>query len=287
MSKRTHSLGILYQDNAGCGITHEYFAAVLNGFKIQAENKGYEITFINCHKDIEGRKRYLEHIQERKIEGVAIICSDFKDPEVIELLGSDVPVVTIDEPYEGVISILSDNEQGIKNLVYHIAGMGHDKIAYIHGDMNTVTSIRLNGFKDACKKMGIKVPKEYIRSCNYRDINKASFETEELLRLPDPPTCIIYPDDYAAIGGINIIKAYGMSIPDDISIAGYDGIDIPSRYDPHITTIAQDMKGMGTIAADRLISLIEAPEEMTDLNDVVVETRLNEGNTIKLISKEK
>ena len=282
---RTYSLGILFKDNAMCGLTHDYFAGILNGFKLQAEELGYEITFINAGTRHD-KRTILEHVKDRNIEGVGIICTDLNDPEVQELLGSDIPLVTIDEPYDGIISILSDNEQGIRNLVYHIAGMGHKKIAYIHGDMNSVTGIRINGFKDACNKMGIDVPKEYIRECNYRDTKKASFETEALLRLPDPPTCIIYPDDYAAIGGINILKAYGLSIPDDISIAGYDGIDIPSRYDPKITTIRQDMDGMGRTAAKTLITLIDSPDSITGRDNIIIETSLSEGNTVRHISVE-
>ena len=282
---RTYSLGILFKDNAMCGLTHDYFAGILNGFKLQAEELGYEITFINPGTRHDN-KTLLEHVKDRKIEGVGIICTDLNDPEVKELLESDIPLVTIDEPYDGIISILSDNEQGIRNLVYHIAGMGHKKIAYIHGDMNSVTNIRISGFKDACNKMGIEVPKEYIRECNYRDTKKASFETEALMRLPDPPTCIIYPDDYAAIGGINILKAYGYSIPDDISIAGYDGIDIPSRYDPKITTIRQNMDGMGRTAAKTLITLIDSPESITGRDDIIIETSLSEGNTVRHISVE-
>ncbi len=281
MSEKSYSLGILFNDEACNGLTHDFFAGVLNGFKKEAEKAGYEITFINSHKDAPNRMRYLDRIHDRKIEGVAIICSDFKDPEVLEVIGSDVPVVTIDEPIEGVISVLSDNAQGIKNLVYHISGMGHTKIAYIHGNMNSVTQVRLKNFKESCEKLGIDVPPEYIRQSYFRDLNKTAFETEALLRLPDPPTCIIFPDDYAAIGGINILKAYGMSVPDDISVAAYDGIDIPSRYDPQITTVKQDMDGMGITAADILIKLIEAPEEITDFSDVMVETKLIEGRTIK------
>lgn len=281
MSDNSYTLGILFDDEARNGLTHDFFASVLNGFKNQAEEQGYDITFINTRKDNPHKTSYLKRIQERNIQGVGIICTNFEDPEVKELISSDVPVVTIDEPLDGVISVLSDNAQGIKNLVYHISGMGHTKIAYIHGNMNSVTQVRIKNFKEACEKLGITVPDEYIRQSAFRDIKKTAYETEALLRLPDPPTCIIFPDDYSAIGGINILKAYGMVIPDDISVAGYDGIDIPSRYDPQITTVKQDMEGMGKTAAEKLIALIETPEEITDFSDVMIETKLVEGHTIK------
>lgn len=280
---RTYSLGILFKDNAASGLTHDYFAGILNGFKNKAEELGYEITFINPDK-IHGGRSLPDHIKDKGIEGVGIICTEPDSPDVAALLGSNIPIVSIDETYDEVISILSDNEQGIRNLVYHIVGMGHKKIAYIHGDAGSVTDIRLSGFREACHNMGIDIPEEYIRECKYRDIKKASFETEALLRLPDPPTCIIYPDDYAAIGGINIIKAYGLMIPEDISVAGYDGIDIPSRYDPRITTIKQDMDGIGKTAAENLIMLIESPGSVSGKKKIVIETALSEGNTVRHIA---
>ena len=77
-----------------------------------------------------------------------------------------------------------------------------------------------------------------------------------------------------------------MSIPDDISIAGYDGIDIPSRYDPKITTIRQDMDGMGRTAAKTLITLIDSPDSITGRDNIIIETSLSEGNTVRHISVE-
>ena len=79
MSDKSYSLGILFEDEACNGLTHDFFASVLNGFKKEAEKHGYEITFINTHKDAPGRKSYLQRVQERNIEGVGIICTNFSD----------------------------------------------------------------------------------------------------------------------------------------------------------------------------------------------------------------
>ena len=94
---------------------------------------------------------------------------------------------------------------------------------------------------------------------DYRDIQRTAIATAELLKLPDPPTCILFPDDYAAYGGINVIKAAGLRIPEDISVAGYDGISLATKIEPKMTTIKQDTKTMGMLAAEKLIALIEKP----------------------------
>ena len=279
MSDRRFSLGILFQDNADCGLTHDFFAAILNGFKKEAENLGYEITFINTKKDKLHGETYYEHIKAKEYDGVAVICADMKDKDVIDVIESEVPVVTIDEAYNGVCSILSDNAQGIRNLVYYIAEMGHKKIAYIYGDMNTVTALRIKNFKEACDEMRIDVPDEYLRASNYRNLAKTAYETEELLRLPDPPTCIVFPDDYASIAGMNAIKARGLDIPTDISIAAYDGLDIPSRYDPQLTTVRQRCDEIGKVAADKLVELIEHPDTAS-IADVSIDTDLIKGASV-------
>lgn len=279
MGERNYSLGIVFQDEAGSGLAHDFFSGILNSFKLEAEKEGYEITFVNTRKCEDEDRSILEHVRARGFDGVAFICADVKNPKVIEVIESDIPVITIDEAYNGVCSILSDNAQGIRNLVYYIAEMGHKKIAYMYGDMTTVTSLRIKNFMEACEEMRIDVPPEYLRASRFRDTEKATFETEELLRLPDPPTCIIYSDDYAAIGGMNIIKARGLEIPGDISIAGYDGLDIPSQYDPQITTIKQDVKKIGQSAAAKLIEIIEHPDTAS-IKDVFIDTELVKGASV-------
>lgn len=280
--KINHTLGIIFADNAQNGLTHDFFAAILNGFKIEAENQGYEIHFINTNKQSKYRQSYLETVNEKNIDGVVVACINYEDPEVTELLSSGIPIITIDEKLDGVVSILSDNEQGMKDLVNYIASMGHKKIAYIHGDSNTVTGKRVNTFKDTCQELGIEVPTEYIGSSNFRDCARATYLTEEMLRLPEPPTCIIYSDDYAATGGINVIHARGLDIPADISIAGYDGLDFPSRYEPRITTVKQDMDLMGKTAAKKLIEFIEVGKS-DDEEVIIIPTTLIKGRTVKQV----
>ncbi len=102
------------------------------------------------------------------------------------------------------------------------------------------------------------------------------------MNLPDPPTCILYPDDFAAFGGMNAIRSRGMSIPEDISIAGYDGIRIGRHIEPHLTTIRQDTEKIGQAAAQKLIDLIERPKT-TLVERVVVEGVLYKGDTVKQI----
>ncbi|MGN0384317.1 MAG: LacI family DNA-binding transcriptional regulator [Lachnospiraceae bacterium] len=277
--EKNKMIGVLFADKSNSGLTHAYFSGVLDSFKRAAEAKGYDIAFLNSNKQGENRKSYLEQTRENAYAGVVIACIEFEDEEVQELVKSDIPLAVIDEDIDGVINVQSDNVEGLKDLVKYICDMGHSKIAYIIGDDNTVTKARLKGFIDVCKERGISIPADYVKNSYYRDMNRASYYTEELLRMPSPPTCILYSDDYAAIGGINVLHARGYDIPTDISVAGYDGLDILGLYEPRLSTVKQNTTEIGRIAAEELLADIEAGGRQGKRN-IVVKTELEKGKTI-------
>ncbi len=285
-TNRTHSIGVLFADDARSGLTHDYFAGVLDSFKRMAEKCGYDLTFINSSRNRADSMTYLEHSRYRGYDGVVIACIDFTDPEVLELVQSNIPVVTIDYVFNGHISIISDNVSGMCDLMEYICRMGHKKIAYIHGantgSSSTVTTNRLSSFYRSAEQFGIEVPAEYVREGSYRDTDRSYRITNELMELPDPPTCIIYPDDFAAFGGINAIRERGLRIPGDLSVAGYDGIQAARHLSPRITTLRQDTEQIGFVAARELISLIERPKS-TIIQQVIVPGQLVEGESVAAV----
>ena len=278
-TNRSYNIGVLFEEEAGSGLTHEYFSGVLNGFKTQAEKMGYDITFINSC--FEKRKMsYYEHCRYRNFQGIAIVCADFESPDVIELMNSDMPVVTIDYVHHNCSAVCSNNIQGMEELVKYIYSMGHRKIAYIHGqDASNVTRERLASFYRTVEELGLDIPDEYIKTADYLTTKRAAEQTKVLLDLQDPPTCIIFPDDTSLIGGMNVILDRGLHIPTDISVAGYDGTRISQLLNPKLTTIQQNTELIGTEAAERLIRTIENPKTAL-IERVVIEGKLIEGQSV-------
>ena len=279
-TNRTWNLGVLFVDEAQSGLTHDYFAHVLDSFKRTAEEKGYDITFINCCKTRKNRMSYLEHAKYRGFDGVVIACIDFNDPEVAELVKSKIPVVTIDHVFHNRITIISDNVRGMRELFTYVYEKGHRKIAYIHGADSAVTQARVASFYKTAQELGVEIPDEYVKEAAYRDTKETYRMTQELLELKDPPTCILFPDDRASFGGLNAIREAGLKIPEDISVAGYDGSLIGQQMDPKLTTYRQDTEAIGKSAAEELIHLIEQPKT-TVIQQVVIEGHVIEGETVK------
>lgn len=281
-TNRTQNLGVLFEEDDHSGLTHDYFACVLDSLKSAAEERGYDITFINSCRTRPNRMSYLEHCRYRGFDGVVIVCVNFRDPEVLELVNSDIPTVTIDHLFNNICAIMSDNVKGMRDLLHYIYDMGHRRIAYIHGVESSVTQRRLASFHKTVAELGLDVPDEYIRQAAYRDTKGAYAETEKLLDLKKRPTCILYPDDFACYGGINAIRERGLRVPEDISVAGFDGIRIARHIEPKLTTLRQDTYQLGRKAAEKVISLIEQPKT-TLIEQIVVEGEVYVGNSVAKI----
>lgn len=278
-TNRTYNLGVLFVDEAQSGLTHEYFAHVLDSFKVEAERRGYDITFINKHSGFKIMS-YYEHSRYRGVDGVVIACIDFSDPDVIELINGDIPVVTIDHVFDNRTAVISDNIKGMADLLNYVYSMGHRKIAYIHGADSSVTRNRLGSFYQTLSELNLNIPDEYVREGVFHNAEVTAKITTELLNLKDRPTCILFPDDFSCIGGLNAIKAHGLRVPDDISVVGYDGVLLSQVLDPKITTLKQDTRALGRVAAEKLIKQIEKSKS-TLIERVVIEGKLLKGNSVK------
>ena len=277
-TNRTYNLGVLFVDERQSGLSHEYFSAVLESFKVEAENHGYDITFIS-HNVGGKHSSYLQHCLYRGVDGVVIACVDFLDPQVMELVNSGIPVVTIDHVFNNRMAVISDNVSGMDALVRYVYSKGHRRIALIHGEPTSVTENRVTSFHRTCMELGLEIGDAYIQRSNYHDPETCKEVTRKLLALPERPTCILFPDDVSYLGGLNAILEAGLRIPEDISATGYDGIKLSQVMTPKLATYRQDTDALGRKAADMLIRLIEKPKS-TLAQQVLVPGCLLEGQSV-------
>lgn len=178
--------------------------------------------------------------------------------------------------------MLSDNKAGVRDIMQYVVGMGHRRIAFIHGTSASVTDARLCAFYEAAHESGIDVPAEYVIPSHYHSTRHAREDTRRLLSLRTPPTCILMVDDYSALGGMDVIRETGLRIPDDISVVGYDGIALIQKIHPRLTTVRQDGMEIGRRAAMRLIRRLENPGVPMERPDIV-QGELLLGETVKRI----
>ncbi len=280
-TNRTYDIGVIFEDKTGAGFQHQYFATIISGIQKVAFSRGYEMTFVSG--DSTKNYDYYAHALARNYDGVCLLSCDYTSTGIKSLVNSEIPTVSLDYFYDIEHSaVISDYSAGINELLEYVISMGHKKIAMIHGEKTWVTEQRVEAFKKVCADHGITVPDEYFAEGLYHDPVTSSAATEVFLSLPEPPTCIFYPDDYAALGGIRELSGRGLKPGQDISIVGYDGIKLTSMMIPPLTTYEQNGEEIGRTMAEALLAKIENPAEFTPKKEMVTGRLIKGGTVVKL-----
>lgn len=280
-TNRTNNIGVIFEDKTGSGFQHQYFAKIISGLQTVAQEKGYDITFTS--QEASTSYDYYNHVKARIFDGVAILSADFNQPGIKTLVQSEIPTVTLDYFYDNNhTAIMSDNKKGMTELTRYAIENGHTKIAMIHGEDTLVTQERKQIFIDICKEHGISIPDEYFCQALYHDPITSGEATNILLSLPNPPTCIFYPDDYSALGGIRILNSRNLIPGKDISIVGYDGIMLTSLMLPPLTTYEQNGVEIGKAMAKALIENIELGDAYTSKKMMITGRLLKGGSVLNM-----
>ena len=254
-TNRSYSIGVLFEDEMHSGLTHEFFSSVLDALKNGVESRGYDVTFISKNLGAASMS-YLDHCRYRNCDGVVIANVDFRDPSVAELVAG-IPAVTIDYVFDGTSAVMSDNARGMRELVTYVYNQGHRDLALIHGEETAVTKVRMASFYRTCRDLGITVRQDLAIRGQFNNPDVCGRVTRSILERPDRPTCIFYPDDIALLGGMTEIERWGLRVPEDISVVGFDGIKLSRFLRPELTTLRQDTQSMGAEAARLLTQAIE------------------------------
>ena len=276
---QSHNIGVLFADESFNGLTHPFFSSLLNAFKMEAENHDYDLTFINHNVGGNGTG-FVGYCRYRNLDGVLLACVDFYSDAVKRLLESDIPCVTVDYPWPKQSCVMSDNDNGMKQLVDYAVSLGHSRIAYISGQRNSeVTEMRRQEYLQTMAAHNLAVPEGYLSEAVYSDNARVHESVTALLNRRDRPSCILLPNDAAFFGAQDAIREQELRIPADVSLAGYDGIPETQMLRPQLTTIRQKSEVMGREAAIMLIDRLEHPEKPV-VEAVTVPVELIKGATV-------
>jgi len=272
-TNRSDMIGILFDSH----LTHPYFSRVIDAIRIHAEACGFDVLFLSRVKR-NGRMDYTETALSRRMDGVVVVYADVESENIRKLTKGNIPVVSVDAEEEDALTVRSDYRQATETMIDWIVGKGHRRIAFIHGQMGYATAKRLEGYQLAMEKHGLEMPEAYIRPGMFNHPEVCARETEALLSLPAPPSCILMPDDYSAVNALRILRKKGLTVPTDFSCASYDGIPLSQVVSPTLTTFRQNTEEIGKKAVELLLSAIQ--DGVSTPRDVIVHGELIHGETV-------
>jgi LacI family transcriptional regulator len=272
---RTNVLGVVVTD------FEPFSAELLKGAARFIRGTNYELIVYSGvrHGDYEPgwEGRYLSRLSGTLTDGILIVT-----PTVVDIPGSS-PVVAVD-PHLGpsnLPTVDSQNFEGAVTATQYLLGLGHRRIGFIAGRPDLESArLREQGFRSALDQTSIDFDSELLKVGRYT-AESAEGPATELLSHDDPPTAIFAANDVMAIRAMEVARALGLRVPEDVSIIGFDNIPESALTQPPLTTIDQSIQQMGYEAARLLVELIANPDQAPQ--HISVPTRLVERQTCRAI----
>ena len=252
--QKTRTIGLFLPD-----ITTSFYAEITAGIEgILAQN---DYTLILGKSDFNPEKEisYLNLFQERRVDGMilAAISKETLKKSVILERDKKIPTILVDVYSDGkdVDSIKVDNKKGAGLAIDYLSSLGHKKIAFISDKV--VTRERRIGYEKALKNHHLPLNENFIIESSFISEDAGYRGVKQLLQLSNSPTAIFCARDLIAVGAISALVESELKVPENISVIGFDDINLAKFLNPPLTTVAQPKKKIGEMAARKLLEKIE------------------------------
>lgn len=257
ISKSTNLIGVILPQ------INYISAELINGIEEVANNNGYNIILSNTRLNPDLELNALQLFKDKQVDGIILSSIDMTERHIQLINSNKIPVVVVGQkttdheiPWVDV-----DNYRPITEVVRYLKRCGHEKIGMIHGPLHDQSAgySRYLGFIEEMERQNSPVNPDYLAESNFstKDGYRAM---EALLKSEDLPTAVICASDTIAIGAKNCAEDLGYRVPEDLSIVGFDDIELATLVRPKLTTVQVSFKTMGLKAMETLLLSIEDNE---------------------------
>jgi DNA-binding LacI/PurR family transcriptional regulator len=239
----------------------EYYNLLLQGIDRSSINHGYDLLFSTCRQK-DQKVDYLRLFYQRKVDGLILFIPDMNILRIDKILKNKIPCVIVSErPAKNEVNFIdTENLEGMFMVTEYLINKGMKNIAFIKGKPLMRNSIdRFKGFKKAMEKNNLKVNDAIIFDGDYTK-QSGMDAMEKLISMKMIPEAILCSNDLTALGVLTVSKKFGISIPDQMSVIGYDDISITELIDPPLSTVRQPLFEMGKAAFEMLYNDINHPD---------------------------
>lgn len=258
VTRKSNLIGVIVPE-----VTDTFSAEVLNGIEEISKMYNYDILLANTYSERDLEIKSIDLLKTKQVEGMVVICWDI-DQELVDIIEkSGIPAVYISKTTRDfdIYNVATKNEPAARDMTNFLIEKGHKKISLMRTNyqISNLADSRLNGYKKALEENNIPYDESIVKTCGttYTDGYMA---TKELLSSNNIPDAIFATSDEAAIGAINACFDMGYSVPDDISVAGFNDVKFAKMYRPKLTTVSQPLFDIGAVALRMIIKIIRGEE---------------------------
>ncbi len=258
VSGRSRMLGLVVSD-----ITNPFFPELIRGFQDVALQNGYDVLVNSTNYDNSRNALCVRRMIDRKVDGVAIMTSEMDRSLTDQLSNRKVPLVFLDvgKVAKGVSNIKVDYAQGITQAVDHLRGLHHTRIAFIGGPSSLKSArLRHEAFLNCLRVRGVEAHSDLIEEGNHK-IDGGLSAITSLLQRHHAPTAVLASNDLTAIGVLRGARQAGLRVPQDLSVVGFDDIDMAQFTEPPLTTVRLQRSELASLACNALFQSIRGGTE--------------------------
>lgn len=238
-----------------------YHASAIHTIETNARERGYDVILCSTGNDLNDKKKYLKLLLQKRVDGIILIGSVFKektDNSHILEAAEHVPIVMINGYVEGnnIYSVICDDSLGVHSAVDHLAKKGHKDIAYIY-DVDTFSGMnKLRGFRKGMEDNGLSIEHDNIIKTQ-SGLDGGYAAAERLINSKKKVSSIITAENILAVGVLKRFQEEGFKIPEDVSVIGYDNSLITLCTTPELTSIDNKVEAISSFAIKLLIDVLE------------------------------
>ncbi|MCB5907230.1 LacI family DNA-binding transcriptional regulator [Streptomyces pinistramenti] len=255
VTARTRSIGL-----AVSAISNPYFTEILQGVEAGALEAGYSLLIADPHDDPVHERKVVQLLHERRVDGM-IVAPSAEPSEMTGYLASrSMPTVFLDRLVgEDHDQVCAENAGPVRQLVEHLADLGHTRIGLVAGlpGLSTTTE-RVQGYREGLRARGLPFAPGLLAGGN-SEAACAEQATHQLLSAPEPPTAVITANNAMTIGALHALAARGLQVPHDIALACFDDFSWADLFAPRLTAVAQPSKDIGAAAVRLLLDRLADP----------------------------
>ena len=257
VSGKTRMFGLIISD-----ISNPFFPEVVKSFDQAAIRHSYDVLVANTDFRVDRLERCVAKMVERQVDGLAIMTSELDNRHLTDLYRRGTPMVLLDwgEVRPLVSRLAVDYEKGVAEAIRHLVSLGHKKIAFISAplDLKSIRA-RQSAFFKCLRELQIPQFRQVAMEGNH-GVEGGESVMRGLLAQPDRPTAVLATSDIIAVGALRAIAAAGLQVPRDISLIGFDDIELCQYMQPPLTTIRLSRDELGREAFDVLYRTVEGGE---------------------------
>lgn len=242
-------------------IRNPFFSTILDSIEKEASLRGYGVLVANRFSGEDSGRRMRDYFLSNRVDGLLLFDGSVDLNQLMMLTGeaAAVPLVVACEeiPTAPFHTVKTDNSYAAERATRHLIELGHTRIGHIRGPLgNVLTGEREAGFTKALLAAGLSVREDWM-FCGSFEMDAGHLVGQRFCRLADRPTALFAANDESAIGFLSALHQHGLECPRDVSIVGFDDLEVASHVRPPLTTMRQPREALGRIAAGALIDIIE------------------------------